>query len=346
MHLREISIEDFSLEELPAGKSTLRLTLFYFRDGTRLGVPMAVIKGGEPATKRASRGAAGEGSKGAGEGQASEGPRVCVLATQHGDEWNGSLIIHTLFQRLSTDGFKGTLVLLPIANPPAFIEKNRVSRVDGVDMNRVYQFFKGHRPTEQLAKHLFDAIFSKMEYVIDLHSGGPGEYLPNAGCLRSRVGLAEAFGFGHVITAEDKKREEFIRHSGGLVPACERLDIAGFVLEIGRGRCLQRGYAERGVAGLTNFLRAVGAVPEPVVEPGPHNIYIDKLAVKSPIPGIFDPIVGLADNVEEGQLLGKVTALLAQESYEAFAPQAGTVIYMRREEMVAEGESLYHIAWS
>lgn len=320
MELSQIDLGDFDLSELPAGKRAFRLKLFHFRDGTQLTVPVAVVKG------------------------KTEGPAVCIVAGQHGDEWNGPYIVHRLFEALDAADVIGTVVLIPTANPPAFIEKNRVSRIDGVDMNRVFQFQKGHRPTEQLAKFLFESIFSRCNHLIDLHSGGPGEYLPHAGTRPERLPLARSLGLGHIITMKGPV-EDISRYGGSLVPACEMRGITGIVVEIGCARQIERSYAETGIRGLLNYLRFTGAMSGQPEEFSGQLVYESKVAVKSPVSGIFTPAAPLGSEVEQGELLGSVTTVFSTDAFEARAPESGIVLYIRREEMVAEGESLYHIAW-
>jgi len=138
------------------GRHRLRLAVRQLSDGSLLTMPAAVLSDG------------------------TDRPRMVLVAGQHGNEWNGPWILHHLAGALNPDDVHGTLVLVPIANPLAFNEGRRVSVVDSIDLNRTYGGGRPRKPTEHLGALLWEGLFSRTDYLIDLHSGGPGEYLPFA----------------------------------------------------------------------------------------------------------------------------------------------------------------------
>ena len=138
------------------GRHRLQLVVRQLRHGSSLTMPAIVISDGR------------------------DTPRMVLVGGQHGDEWNGPWILHQLAAALDPDDVRGTLIILPIANPLAFNEARRVSAVDNVDLNRTYGDGKPRKPTEHLGELLWVSLFSQTDYLIDLHSGGPGEYLPFA----------------------------------------------------------------------------------------------------------------------------------------------------------------------
>ena len=139
-----------------AGRQRLRLVVRQLSDGSFVTMPAAVLSDGR------------------------DSPRMVLVAGQHGDEWNGPWILHRLANLLNPDEVHGTLVILPITNPLAFNEGRRVSAVDSIDLNRSYGGGRPRKPTEHLGALLWKSVFSRTDYLIDLHSGGPGEYLPFA----------------------------------------------------------------------------------------------------------------------------------------------------------------------
>ena len=111
-----ISLDKYDVADLPQGKSLVRASFLKLRDGSDLSIPIASIRGER------------------------SGPQACLVAAQHGDEWNGTHLCNELFEKIDPKDVSGSIIFIPIANPPAFVEKNRVGRLDNVDMNRVYQF--------------------------------------------------------------------------------------------------------------------------------------------------------------------------------------------------------------
>jgi len=110
------------------------------------------------------------------------GPSVLVTAGVHGDEYEGPAAIAEVASWLSPLSFRGSLCMIPVANPFAFEAGTRVSPLDGINLARVFPGKKDGTPTERLAYLLFDEFASKADCVIDLHSGGVEyEFLPVAG---------------------------------------------------------------------------------------------------------------------------------------------------------------------
>ena len=112
----------------------------------------------------------------------SSGPSVLVTAGVHGDEYEGPAAIAEVASWLSPPSLRGTVCMIPVANPFAFAAGTRTSPVDGFNLARVFPGKKDGTPTERLAHFLFHEFASKSDYVIDLHSGGVEyEFLPVAG---------------------------------------------------------------------------------------------------------------------------------------------------------------------
>lgn len=112
----------------------------------------------------------------------SSGPSVLVSAGVHGDEYEGPAAIVEATSWLSPLSLRGTVCMIPVANPFAFAAGTRTSPADGINLARVFPGKKDGTPTERLAHFLFREFAGKADYVIDLHSGGVEyEFLPVAG---------------------------------------------------------------------------------------------------------------------------------------------------------------------
>jgi predicted deacylase len=115
------------------------------------------------------------------------------------------------------------------------------------------------------------------------------------------------------------------------------------MVEVGGGHSLDTQYHPGVLDGLANFMRAVGILEgEPVSGPEPY-VFGSKAIVSAPSAGFFQPGVHLGQHVQEGDPLGYITALLSEVSVEIPSPRAGTVLYLRREPVIGEQDSLAHI---
>lgn len=268
---------------------------------------------------------------------AQEAPRLCLVAGQHGNEWNGVHLIHHLGQVLGPEEVQGTLILLPIANPLAFNEHQRVSSVDAIDLNRSYNVYAPRKPTEHLGLTLWESVFAHTDYLIDLHGGGPGEYLPHVVMpRRGSLELASKLNIPYIHRTGSL--------AGSLVYKCQQEGIKAFTLEVGQGRSLNTSYLPQVRGGLLNFMRAIGMLCGPVQQSTEPHVFTQKELVPSPVAGFFEAAVELGQRVEEGDVLGHVTSIFASHSTPVSAPRAGVILYLRREQVVSERESLVHIA--
>ena len=141
-------------------------------------VPVGVIKGGE-------------------------GPTVLLSAGNHGDEYEGQVILHRLMQTLSPEDVQGCIIFLPALNTPAVQGRARVSPLDGGNMNRSFPGDPASGPTGAIAGFVNAHLISRADVVLDYHSGGTAtEYVdcgflcvgPDAELNAANLQLARVFG--------------------------------------------------------------------------------------------------------------------------------------------------------
>ncbi|OKY77855.1 MAG: putative deacylase [Candidatus Methanohalarchaeum thermophilum] len=304
-----LDVKDFELGEY-SGKESFRLRTFDLGDGSNLSLPCGVI----------SR---------------EEGPTVCIVGGQHGIEWNGTYISQKIFKQIDKKKVTGNLVVLPILNPLAFNQKSRVSSIDSIDLNRTYLSKNYRKPTERLGKLLFENIFSKMDYVVDVHTGGPGEYLPHAAVTnRKRISEASLI-LPYIYVAKN--------WGNTLVSSSESQGIRSILLEIGRGRNINYEYVDKTIDGLKNYLKATKLL-KGSIDKRDEDVFVNKEKIGSPFSGFFKSNVELGEYIEEGEVIGIVEKILGKKE-EIYSPISGRILYLRRERAVAEGESIVHIFW-
>ncbi|MGN7300510.1 succinylglutamate desuccinylase/aspartoacylase family protein [Ferdinandcohnia sp. SAFN-114] len=107
-----------------------------------------------------------------------EGPTIWVQGCVHGDEYGGAASIIRFFQELDVNELRGTFIGVPVTNLPSFKARYRTSPIDGANLNRIFPGDKKGTYSQRLAYTLIETIVSSSDYVIDLHSGGIGAYVP------------------------------------------------------------------------------------------------------------------------------------------------------------------------
>ncbi|MFQ5794185.1 MAG: succinylglutamate desuccinylase/aspartoacylase family protein [Candidatus Bipolaricaulia bacterium] len=301
------------MDQARPGSQIWRLRVRELADGSLLTLPCGTISGPEP------------------------GPRVCILAGQHGNEWNGIYLIRRLYIALQDQPVRGTLVLLPVVHPMAFNERERVDNLDQVDLNRTYTVQIPRKPTEHLGQALYRFIFSRMDYLIDLHSGGPGEYLPHIIVTpQNDLSLLAYIGLPYI----HRVRGLSYHH---LTAVCAEHGVNAFTVEIGQGRHLDHRHLASVKEGLLNFLRAIELLPGPATAGEAPRVFVEKRIVSAPHSGFFTAKVDLGTRIEAGDLLGHIEPILGGTDIPIPAPCGGTVLYLRRQPPVGEGDSLAHI---
>ena len=66
------------------------------------------------------------------------GPTVLMEGGNHGDEYEGPIILGRMIRELDAAEIQGRLILLPAVNTPAVIAGRRTSPVDGLNFNRAF----------------------------------------------------------------------------------------------------------------------------------------------------------------------------------------------------------------
>lgn len=149
-------------------------------------------------------------------GQAGDGPVICFTAGIHGDEFEGPAALMRLLSGLDVETLKGTILILPAANPSAIMSNQRRSPLDGLDLNRAFPGDKNGTITEVIAAWMVEEILPVVDYVIDLHAGGAGCFLvpgPIVHPVKDRVrqekllGLMNAFGTPCALIADEPQAE-------------------------------------------------------------------------------------------------------------------------------------------
>ena len=120
------------------------------------------------------------------------GPTALVTAGNHGDEYEGQVIVRDLFHTLDFRDITGRLILMPALNYLAMLDNHRVSPLDGGNMNRSFPGDPSGGPTAVIAHYLDTVLFPLCDGGIDLHSGGRQAHYVNCAfvCLADDAALS------------------------------------------------------------------------------------------------------------------------------------------------------------
>lgn len=280
-------------------------------------------------------------------GEVGEGsPEALVTAGIHGDEgpW-GAWAIHKMLEAATLDELKGTIRIVPVANPLAMEADARGSPLDDLDLNRAFPGNPSGSHTERLADVITRHALGDADSVIDLHGGG--SWCVNAFGFQFPGGedLAQAFQPPIIVDAKlrDSTLTGYARTRGARVTA----------IEMG-GRCSdEEEWAARIAGGLRRALGVAGVLVSAPYESGlPDPVKVGPTKVLRPSRGgIFSPVLGaeaIGTVVAGGTVLGKLLDPVSMETVEVFeAPYPETAVLLLRPRLaVLEGGAMTYVVAS
>ncbi|POR53293.1 succinylglutamate desuccinylase/aspartoacylase domain-containing protein [Bosea psychrotolerans] len=244
-----------------------------------------------------------------------EGPRVLLMAGNHGDEYEGEIALTQLIRRLAPEAMRGELTILPFTNSPAVMAARRRSPLDDGNLNRAFPGDASGVPTSRIAHFLETELFPRHDVVFDLHSGGTSmAHLPCA--LIEKQGSPEVLARALALMDGLGMPFGFIAENGAEAPtsmaAAARAGAIGISGEFGGGGTVTPQSMALTRRAIDRLLMALGSIAEPVL--GPHQpiehtmtllaLQSHTQAIYATRRGWFEPRVDCGATVEAGDLAG------------------------------------------
>lgn len=281
-----------------------------------------------------------------------DGPRILLMAGNHGDEYEGQIMLLKLLRELEQADIRGHLIIIPGANAPAVEAGTRVSPLDGGNLNRLFPGDPAGTPTQVIASFLVTEILPRVDYIFDFHSGGySGEFVPAAHAVLSAdpVRRANVLEFFRVFGMTNSIIIGGL--AGGntrLLGACERAGVHHMSTELGGGGTVDLATLAIAEQGVRRLLDHLGASTRPLATaaPGPTRYFRRQSQhdyLFAPAPGLFEPYVSLGDVVSAGQPAGAVhfTDEPWREPVHVAFTMDGTVLCRRVPARVERGHFLF-----
>ncbi len=271
-----------------------------------------------------------------------EGKTLVVTAGVHGDEYEGVRAILDLCDELDPAAMKGTLIAVPVVNPPAFWNGTRTSPLDNANLARTFPGSEHGSPSQLLAYHLGQTIIAHADFFVDLHSAGVKLLMP------TMVGY----------DAQDPRSCEAARVFGAPVIWGHPTMKPGRTLSFAKSRKIPWIYTEaRGAgridpgdlrifkSGLLNLMHHLEILPGPPADsPAPSRLMGDgdiDAGISAKKSGFLVPMVDLLETVRAGQELGHSLNLHGQllESFQS--PCDGVIGLIHVFPMVHPGDPVF-----
>jgi predicted deacylase len=281
---------------------------------------------------------------------AAPGPVLALVGGTHGSEYTSILALQRLRPRLEPARMRGAAILVHMANPPAFYGRRVYYGPDGKNLNRVYPGKADGTVSERIAHAITREVIDRCTHLADMHCGDGNESLRpytywivagDAAVDAQSRELALAYGLDHILVDHGRPRD----------PAAS-LFTANTAITRGKPAITTEsgglgGTDEPSVAahdaGARSLLAYLGILDGPSARVA-HPVWVDRAEVlRSPVTGLWHPVIEKMQSVATGRLLGRVTDPFGAVLHEARAPFAGEVVYVVATPPVSAGEPLCEI---
>jgi predicted deacylase len=242
-----------------------------------------------------------------------EGPTVILEGGNHGDEYEGPITLGELIRDLDPAEVSGRLIFIPAINQPAVLAAQRVSPIDGINMNRTFPGDPLGTTTRQIAAFVHDVLFPLGDAFLDLHSGGSSlDIIPSAVIEPGKTAeqheknVQAALAFGTPITV-------VIDNRGDPRTATASAALAGMTVigtEMAGGGTVSLDALALCRRGVRNVLAHLGVLSSDYATPLETESRVYELGPKAHVivedDGVFEPMHRLGTEVRAGALAGRI----------------------------------------
>lgn len=267
------------------------------------------------------------------------GPVVLVMAGIHGDELNGTGIIHDLITSARPRLRRGSLILIPVVNILGF-ESNERYLPDRRDLNRFFPGSPNGSMAGRLAHTLMTEVVAHCDYAIDLHTAAiQRTNFPNIRGDLSQPGVLKlAKAFGSELIVNGKGPESSFRREA------TRLGCPTITVEAGEPWKIEPSVLKLGVRGIQNILRELDMVDgEPVKPPYQFSVYKTRW-IRAELGGILRFHVSPGHVVLKGESIATNFSIMGRQQNILTSPMNGIILGMTTMPTVKPGEPVCHIA--
>jgi N-alpha-acetyl-L-2,4-diaminobutyrate deacetylase len=240
-----------------------------------------------------------------------DGPVALFTGANHGDEYEGPLALVHLAVSLEPETLRGSVIIVPFMNYPAFLAGTRVSPIDQVNMNRAFPGSPDGTPTQKIADYFHRTLLPMADIVLDFHSGGKTlDFLPFAAShvLENKEQEARCRAARDAFNAPYSVEMREIDALGMYDEAAEALGKTFVTTELGGGGTVTPESVAIARKGARNLLIHSGIL-DGVAERSPTRLLIqpdDDCFHFSPEPGLIEFEVALGQTVVRGEVIAKI----------------------------------------
>jgi predicted deacylase len=275
------------------------------------------------------------------------GAVLALVAGTHGYEYTSIVASPRILFRLDPKRMSGAVIIVHMANPPAFYERRTYYNSDGKNLNRVYPGKADGTQTERIAYAITREVIEKATHLIDMHCGDGNESLrpysywtisPSKAVDDAARELNLAFGLDHIVV--DRERPKDPNASSYTANTATLRGKPAITVESGGMGMTDEASVraqELGALSVIAHLRIMEAPSVRVDRP----VWIEPSQVlRAPATGVWRPLLDQRESVAAGTLIGRIHNPFGGVLAEVRAPLAGELLYVVGTPPVTQGEPL------
>jgi len=275
------------------------------------------------------------------------GPVLALVAGTHGYEYTSILALQRLLPRLDPKRMSGTVILVHMANPPAFWGRRIYYGPDGKNLNRVYPGNLEGTQSDRIAAALTREVIDPATHLVDMHCGDGNESLRpysywsvtgDRSLDEAGREMALAYGLDHIVI--DRERPKDPARSMYTATTAILRGKPAITTESGGAGLTDEASVVAHEAGALGVIGHLGIMEAPSVRVKTPVWIVRSEVVKAPASGLWSPAVEKAQTVAAGALLGRLVDSFGKPLHEVRAPLAGEILYVVVTPPVSEGEPL------
>ncbi len=263
------------------------------------------------------------------------GPRICVMAGVHGDEYDGMDSVRRLIREIDPAELSGSVLAIPCLNLAAFAAGSRTSGIDKLNLNRTFPGAATGSITERLAHTFNTVVVQHVDAVIDIHTGGEfGDITPLTVVQKGAEDLVAGMG---------KAACNPVLWRGGAWGGTSRQSVIqegkpAVTLEAGGGM-YRPDVVDHHYQSATNMLRYFGALSG-TVRSAPAYTWVNGTFIRANHGGFAHPHKLAGQRCVAGEKLISVVDENGRERDSFDAPSDGIVLWNRVRRSVQPGDEI------
>ncbi len=243
-----------------------------------------------------------------------DGPVALLTGANHGDEYEGPVVLQELALTLNPASIRGSVVIVPAFNYPAFRAGKRTSPIDGGNLNRAFPGRPDGTITDIIADYFQQTLLPMADYVLDIHSGGKTlEFVPLAVAhiLEDKRQQAACVSAMQAFNAPYSMMMLEIDPMGMYDTAAEQQGKVFLSTELGGGGTLTTRSVSVARKGVRNFLIHAGILrdkPE-IADSTCLEMPDEDCYIFSTQEGLLEPMIDLGSKVGQGDVIAHIWPL-------------------------------------